>query len=245
MLQLSACTCTFEELVLPLRADLINFARRLTGSDKAKADDIVHDVIVKALKAWHRFKPITDPHQETRTWLYRLVSNQFCKDYRHHKLRRRHIEERPDEVFEITHGQPEEAGPVIGMSDEVMRAMTRLLPEHQDILHRHYVLGQNYKEIAEATGIPIGTVNSRLARARSRLGPMIAQYAKTNYGLEALPGKPKPKKRLARGSVPEIAFRDAFPTSFPVVDAAFAEAAEVEEPDTYAIDRIVAGYDGF
>jgi RNA polymerase sigma factor (sigma-70 family) len=153
----------FEELAMPLFTSLYNFARWI-GQDSGDAEDLVQETYLKALRNFASFQPGTN----FRAWMFRILKNTF--------LSSRSTLERHMTVAMDT----EEDGPELAVDTEtpetilMNRSNSQLVQRAIDDLPLHYretlilceVEEMSYLEIAEVLSIPIGTVMSRLARAR-------------------------------------------------------------------------------
>ena len=145
-----------DALVAQLPA-LRRFAAALSGSLQM-ADDLVQDCIERALR---KSDQLREPHR-MGAWLRTIMHNVFVNEIR----RRRHqptqeIEKFADEL-QFTESDPAAAR-------DLVRAMNGLSDEHREILLLAGLEGMSYREIATTLEVPIGTVMSRLARARGRL----------------------------------------------------------------------------
>src|SRR6202521_1322566 len=153
----------FEELAMPLFDALYNFARWLVH-DSHDAEDLVQETYLKALRSFTSFQPGTN----FRAWMFRILRNNFLSSCS--KLERRMT----------VAMNSEEDGPELAVDTEtpetilMNRANSQLVQRAIDDLPVHYretlllceVEEMSYQEIAEILSIPIGTVMSRLARAR-------------------------------------------------------------------------------
>ncbi len=175
----------FTTLVLTHEGDLLRAARRLCRGDDDRAQDLTQDALVRAYEAYRdgRYQEGTHP----RPWLIRILTNLFINDYN----RRRRWDAGID-VDTLTSGG--EAGPtqthipksdipgvalVNAILDEDLEAALAALPEPLRLCVMLVdVEGLEYAEAAAALGIPIGTVRSRLARARMRLEDLLADWAR-------------------------------------------------------------------
>lgn len=194
MLNLSKCEqsseskASFESECLPLRDDLLGFAKKLAGGDEARAADVVQDALLKAFLAWERFDPRgRERTQAVRAWLYRNVANTYMKDYRYRKYRRSYVDSH-DEIVEATYGTRTNdlRDAVDSMyGDEVQAAISELKPEFWDTFQRFYVQGQTCEQIAAELGVPENTVSTRLLRARRAIGDKVADYAEREYGIKS------------------------------------------------------------
>jgi RNA polymerase sigma factor (sigma-70 family) len=197
---------SFETLVLPLRPDLVAYARRLCDGDADRAADVVQDAFAKAFRAWPRWVPEGDPIAAARGWMYRIVCNTFVKTYHHRNVRRRAARERREDLVAAAHGtdtalaiQYQDAGEsrspdIVAVTqpvrvddkepfgDEVLAAIAELDHDKREVVKRFYAWGQGCEEIARDLGIPKNTVHTRLARARMALAPVLAKFARTEYG---------------------------------------------------------------
>ena len=134
---------------------LRRYARALTR-DAEIADDLVQDTLVRALRSEHLF------HEgDVRSWLYTILTN--LNRNRLHTLARR-PPLAPIEEEEV----PGMTGPETGARD-IERALATLVEDQRAALLLVVLEGLSYREVAEVQGVPIGTVMSRLARARARL----------------------------------------------------------------------------
>jgi RNA polymerase sigma-70 factor (ECF subfamily) len=139
----------------PLIPALRRFARALTrGSDAA--DDLVQDTIVRALRGEHLFHG-----GDLRTWLFTILIN-LESNRRRGLSRKPHIAD-IDEVDNT--GDPADDG----SSRDIERGLALLPPEQREVLLLVALEGMSYREAADIQGVPIGTVMSRLSRARGTL----------------------------------------------------------------------------
>lgn len=153
----------FEEIVLPHVDAAFNYARWLTRND-SEAEDVVQEACLRALRFFSSLR-----EGDARAWLFTIVRNTWYS-----RVSRK---ARPEEDWS---GAPADQRP-----DEALDPEERLLQEHTVMLVRaaleqlpvdfrevmvlREIEGLSYKEIAAIVGVPIGTVMSRLARARERL----------------------------------------------------------------------------
>jgi RNA polymerase sigma factor (sigma-70 family) len=137
----------FEELAMPLFDSLYNFARWLVR-DQNDAEDLVQETYLKALRGFGSFQPGTN----FRAWIYRILKNTFLSS-------RSTVERRMTVAMD-----EEEDSPVL--NDAVQCAIEQLPVIFREVILLCDVEDASYREIAEILSIPIGTVMSRLARAR-------------------------------------------------------------------------------
>lgn len=154
---------TFEDLALPLFDQLYNFARWLT-QDTSEAEDLVQETYAKALRGFSSFQVGTN----FRAWIFRILRNSFLNSRTGLKTTIP-LAEDDDETFASSDPSPE--GALIAQSDreQVRQALEELSIPYREILLLCEVEEMSYEEIAQALSIPIGTVMSRLFRARKAL----------------------------------------------------------------------------
>ena len=178
----------FEEEFLPHADALTNFAYYLT-QDENDVEDLVQDTLMKAYKAAGSYEEGTN----SKAWLFRIMKNTFINEYKRRQRRGKKVD-----YEEIITYHDEEDSPLTSytdlrteifggmMGDEVMIAINDLPTEYRTILLLCYVEEFQYEELAAIFDIPIGTVRSRLARARGLLKDKLASYASSlGYGKNA------------------------------------------------------------
>jgi RNA polymerase sigma-70 factor (ECF subfamily) len=134
---------------------LRRYARALTR-DGDVADDLVQDTLVRALRAEHLFLG-----GDVRSWLYTILTNL-------NRNRLRSLSRRPTLMPIEDNDAVELAGPEAGGRD-IERALATLVDEQRAALLLVVLEGLTYREVAQVQGVPIGTVMSRLARARAQV----------------------------------------------------------------------------
>jgi RNA polymerase sigma-70 factor, ECF subfamily len=183
---------SFEELAIPLFDQLYNFAHWLT-QNRDEAEDLVQETYVKALKGFSSFQLGTN----FRAWIYRILRNTFLTSRKGLK-----VTMTVPLDFDEEEGGPEPAIErdtpetllLAGSSRELLQKAIDELPVHfREILLLCEVEEMSYQEISETLAVPIGTVMSRLSRARqtlrNQLRPEWQQVARlrlhrgTNHGL--------------------------------------------------------------
>ncbi len=145
---------------------LRRFACGLTGSF-ADADDLVQGACVKALDRIEQWRPGT----RLDSWMFRILQNLWIDQLR--ERRGREVAMDPEDLAERAVGDAARENEARIALGEVRRAVAKLPPEQRAVLMLVSVDGVSYKEAAEILEIPIGTVMSRLARARLALGRAI------------------------------------------------------------------------
>ena len=140
---------------------LRRFARGL-ARDRTLADDLVQDCVERALTREHLY----DASRNLRTWLFTILRNIFLNKVR---------ENRSQVATTVAHGTELKPGQAaasqfdVVLAQQVMSALDALAFEHREVLLLVAVEGLSYRETAEVVGVPIGTIMSRLARAREHL----------------------------------------------------------------------------
>jgi RNA polymerase sigma-70 factor (ECF subfamily) len=170
----------FREIVNRYQTRLLNFVYRTTG-DREKAEDIVQDVFVRVYRHLHGF----DPARKFSTWVYTIAAN-LAKN----ELRNRSRDpllllggmktiwwgaERPLEL-EDTSSRPDDIFRRRQLCELVEEATARLSAHHRQVFVLRDVEGKSYEEIAEITGTKVGTVKSRLSRARQSFADTIKPW---------------------------------------------------------------------
>ena len=169
----------FEAQVLEILGRLHGVAMRLTRNE-ADAEDLVADTIVRA---WRARESLATP-EAFRAWIFRILNNTFISDRRRTAARGQMEplvdvdvdDERPFSMFERLHqpfllwfGNPEQELLDKLMREDIDRALAELPEYYRVVVVLADMEELKYGEIAEALQIPVGTVRSRLARARAAL----------------------------------------------------------------------------
>jgi RNA polymerase sigma-70 factor (ECF subfamily) len=169
----------FEQLAMPLFASLYNLAQWLT-QDRNEAEDLVQETYAKALKGFESFQPDTN----FRAWMYRILRNTFLTSRTGLKAARTvpvDDEEDPQSVSPMTTETPESILLARADHDAIQAALQALSVAYREIILLCDVEEMSYREIAEALNIPIGTVMSRLARARKAMRQLLAEKVQGAY----------------------------------------------------------------
>jgi RNA polymerase sigma-70 factor (ECF subfamily) len=151
----------FEQIAMPHLAALLRVARRLT-LDPASAEDLAQETMLLAWRGFHGFQAGTN----ARAWLFRILFNAF------HAAARK-----PPAVvsgWSVTNTRPQE-------TLEIAEALDALPIEQRTVLLMCVVEGFTCREAAAILEVPIGTVMSRLSRAREELRKSLAPMAKEAY----------------------------------------------------------------
>lgn len=162
---------SFEQLAMPLFDQLYNFAHWLT-KNREEAEDLVQETYAKALKGFSSFQLGTN----FRAWMYRILRNTFLTS-------RTGLKATAEIRLELDEGEPalsvENETPesiLIESSNRswLLSALEELPIHHREILLLCEMEEMSYQEIAQTLSIPIGTVMSRLSRARKTLRASLA-----------------------------------------------------------------------
>jgi RNA polymerase sigma-70 factor (ECF subfamily) len=157
----------FEQLAMPLFDQLYNHACWLTG-DRIDAEDLVQETYAKALKGFGAFAEGTN----LRAWMFRILRNTFLTS--RSGLAARNTEYLEDDVAKTDQAVAHELTPEVLMlrsqSEQALFAALESLPvSYRQIILLCEVEEMSYREIAQVLDVPLGTVMSRLSRARSAL----------------------------------------------------------------------------
>src|ERR1700691_239260 len=158
----------FEELAMPLFDQLYNFARWLTH-DTAEAEDLVQETYTKALRGFSSFQLGTN----FRAWMYRILRNSFLSSRTGLKTMVAIDGEADESLLPVETVTPETI--LMGQVEReaVQQALEDLPVPYREILLLCEVEEMSYQEIAETLAIPVGTVMSRLFRARKALRDLL------------------------------------------------------------------------
>ncbi|OGA03056.1 MAG: RNA polymerase subunit sigma-24 [Betaproteobacteria bacterium RIFCSPLOWO2_02_FULL_62_17] len=137
---------------------LRRYARAL-GNERYLADDLVQDTLERAWNKYHLWRPGSD----LRAWLFAIMHNVFVNQMRG---RRMDLEQLTDETPTVAVRATQSDG--LELAD-LRRALARLSVEHREILLLVAVEQMKYEDVSRTLAIPVGTVMSRLSRARERL----------------------------------------------------------------------------
>jgi RNA polymerase sigma-70 factor (ECF subfamily) len=164
----------FEELAMPHLDSLYNFASWLVHN-KSNAEDLVQETYLKALRGFASFQPGTN----FRAWMFRILRNTFLSS--RSTLDRRMTVEIDSEddapVLPATSTTPESLMIERSQQDGVWNAIEQLPVTFREVLLLCDVEDASYREISEILSIPIGTVMSRLARARKAVRESLLRTA--------------------------------------------------------------------
>jgi RNA polymerase sigma-70 factor (ECF subfamily) len=150
----------FESLVRSFQGDVWRLWFHLLGNS-AMADDVTQDAFVRAFRFLHRYRG----DSKFSTWLFSIARNCALDEVRRNQRRRK--------VTDIIEAQPERAPVRTELGIEVREAVTSLPLQLREPLVMIDILGLSYAEVAETMGIPVGTVKSRVHRARDTVARVL------------------------------------------------------------------------
>ncbi len=165
----------FERLALEHLDMLYRIARRLTR-DATRAEDLVQETYLRAFRARDDFELA---EYGIRPWLVRIMHNLHFS--RSEREKRQPVAMEDVHLEGAGHGYESaafEAGSFEGMDERLVKALNELPEEYQEVMLLWAVDELSYKEIAHACAVPIGTVMSRLHRARQKLSDKLQDFAK-------------------------------------------------------------------
>jgi RNA polymerase sigma-70 factor (ECF subfamily) len=162
----------FEQLAVPMLRRLYNLARWLTRDD-GEAEDLVQETYARALKGFGSFQAGTN----FSAWMFRILRNTFVTLRSGSKMAL-HLsvdEHGEEELLPPASGTPETALLSASTRQQIQAALERLPVEYREVVLLCDVEEMRYRDIAELLNVPIGTVMSRLSRARKILRGMLAE----------------------------------------------------------------------
>jgi len=169
----------FEKEAIPHMNALYNFALRMTG-DTDDADDLVQETYLKAFRFFDKFEKGTN----AKAWLFRILKNSYINEYRKvkkapHKVDYDDIENFYENIKASEIKSTHLAEDVFGnlLDDEISKAISSLPEDFRTVIILSDIEGFTYEEIADFVDCPIGTVRSRLHRARKMLYVRLHKYA--------------------------------------------------------------------
>ena len=170
----------FEKEIVPHKDALYNFALKLTGNSE-DSDDLLQETLLRAFRFFDQFEQGTN----AKAWLFRIMKNSFINDYR--KMSREPNKVDYDDIqnfyenikeHEVEVQHLEEDAFSSSMDDEITEAISGLPIDFQTVVILTDIEGYTYEEVAEFIDAPVGTVRSRLHRARKMMYSKLYDYAK-------------------------------------------------------------------
>lgn len=182
----------FEEIAMPHADAMYGAALRMTR-DPAAAEDLVQEALMRAYRFWHRFEKGTN----IKAWLFRILTNTFINRYRKKQTEQAVMDDR--EIDDLLNRYADERTTQLPpdtrdeflkhvLGDDVMAALDELPFEFRMAVLLADMHDFSYKEIAEVLDCPVGTVMSRLHRARKMLQVKLFDYAVQRGVIEAPDG---------------------------------------------------------
>ena len=168
-----------EAAIVACIPGLRRYARGLV-SDATRADDLVQDTLERA---WSRFS-LWQKRGDVRAWMFGIMHNHFIDRVR--AQRSRPEDSAGDELPELPQRPQQTDGLEVRDLD---RLLQRLPPEQREVLLLVSVEELSYQEVAAVTGVPVGTVMSRLSRARARLRDEMASPGQVRDPVSRAAGK--------------------------------------------------------
>ncbi|MBN1299934.1 MAG: sigma-70 family RNA polymerase sigma factor [Melioribacteraceae bacterium] len=169
----------FEELVIPHKEALHNFAFKMT-KNQLDAEDLVQDTLLKAFRFFEKFEKGTN----IKAWLFMIMKNTFINLYRkvskqpaqvdYEDIQNFYDDVAPEDV-KYEHTTDDAFSRM--MPDEISDAISNLQEDYRTVIILSDIEGYTYEEIAEFIDRPVGTVRSRLHRARKMLYAKLHDYA--------------------------------------------------------------------
>ncbi len=179
----------FKKEALPHIGLLYNYAYKMTGNSD-DADDLLQETYLRAYRFFHKFEKGTN----CKAWLFRIMKNLFINNYR--KTQKTPGQVDYDEIenfFETIKSERLDTADLQEkvfnnlLDDEVTRALNSLQDDFKTVIILCDLEGLSYEEIADFVQCPIGTVRSRLHRARKLLAQKLYRYAKEKgYDVESV-----------------------------------------------------------
>jgi RNA polymerase sigma-70 factor (ECF subfamily) len=173
---------SFEEQVLPHRDALYNYGLKLT-KEESDAEDLVQETFLKAFRFYDKFEQGTN----IKAWLFMILKNTFINMYRKTSKQPTKVDYddvqnfydniKPEEI-KTEHTSDDAFGKL--MDDEITEAISDLQEDYRTVIILSDIEGYTYDEIAEFIDRPVGTVRSRLHRARKMLFTKLYDYASEN-----------------------------------------------------------------
>ncbi len=162
-------TGSFEALAMPLFARLYNFAYWLT-QERSAAEDLVQETYMKALRGFSSFQQGTN----FRAWMYKILRNSFLTTQAGLKASVSLDDDDDNPAEPAAAGTPESALLARTEQERIQNALEKLPTKFREIILLCDLEEMSYQEISETLAIPMGTVMSRLSRARKAMRDLLA-----------------------------------------------------------------------
>ena len=162
----------FQRQALEHLDALHNFAVYLTRNG-SEAQDLVQETYLRAFRFSHRFQPGT----HLKAWLFQILRNTFLTFYRQREREPAlAVDGVPEGPFPVFHDAPDEGSSSVEARADLERVLTQLPEEFRTVLLLAEVEGMALKDVAHVMGCPVGTVKSRIFRAKERLRELLKDY---------------------------------------------------------------------
>ncbi len=169
----------FDREVIPHMDALYNYALKMTGSPD-DADDLVQETYLKAFRFFDKFEQGTN----SKAWMFRILKNSYINDYRKIKKEPNKVDYEDIQNFyenikstDVKAQHVEEDSFSKLLDDDLTGAITNLPEDFRTVIILSDIEGFTYEEIADFIDCPVGTVRSRLHRARKMLYTKLYNYA--------------------------------------------------------------------
>ncbi|MBI5809248.1 MAG: sigma-70 family RNA polymerase sigma factor [Ignavibacteriales bacterium] len=170
----------FQREAIPHMNAVFNYALKITG-DEDDANDLVQETYLKAFRFFDKFEKGTN----CKAWLFRILKNSYINDYRKNVKEPNKVDYEDVQNFyeniqpnEISTNHFEQDAFSKLLDDEITKVMSTLPEDFRTVIILSDIEGFTYEEISEFVDIPVGTVRSRLHRARKMLYSLLYDYAK-------------------------------------------------------------------
>jgi RNA polymerase sigma-70 factor (ECF subfamily) len=170
----------FDELVERYQTRLVNFIYRTVG-DRERAEDLVQEVFIRVYRHLHRF----DRSKKFSTWVYTIASNLAKNELRNRSrnplvlfqtVRKNWQDDDRPLQFEDPNSRPDDLYRKRHLREVVEQSVAKLPEHHRSVFVLRELEGKSYDEIAEITGCNLGTVKSRLNRARTSFAELVQPW---------------------------------------------------------------------
>ncbi len=197
----------FESEIVPHMAALKSFALKMTN-DLDDADDLLQDTMLKAFRFFDNFEKGTN----AKAWLFQIMKNSFINNYRKNSKEPNKVdyedvqnfyENVKSEDVKTQHYESDAFNDVL--DDDIVNALSKLPNDFRTIVFLSDVEGYTYEEIANFVDCPIGTVRSRLHRARKMLYSLLFDYA-SEKGLVPIRKKKNNSNKTLQNLIPKGTF---------------------------------------
>jgi RNA polymerase sigma-70 factor (ECF subfamily) len=188
--EIANLTEEFKKEALPHIGILRNYAYKMTGNE-LDADDLLQETYLRAFRFFHKFEKGTN----CKAWLFRIMKNLFINNYRKNQKSPGKVDyEEIENFFENIKSEKLDSSDLQEkvfanlLDDQVTIALNSLQDDFKTVIILCDLEGLSYEEIAEFVQCPIGTVRSRLHRARKLLAQKLYKYAKNKgYDVDNTP----------------------------------------------------------